>query len=213
MSAFTRLRTGCIPQRCLAVVEQDDAAVRLAALSRSALPAPGAAAEALAVRVPLIPGNPKLDGIYLLLEYRSRAGDVPHPDNFSIQPDFAAGDQTQDPGYNGSDPAASRYINPPTTFVSKEGVLVYLVNEKMPELPVLEYTPEEWYTFVLVLLNPAGNARRDDLTQAALAAGESLEVDFRTLYAHAGVPIKITVSVAALTGDEAEVHVRRERLA
>jgi hypothetical protein len=210
MNAFTRLRMGMIPDRCLAVVEADEATVRLAALSRPELPSAGAPAEALAVRVPLMPGNPNVAHIYLLLEYRSRAGETPHPDNFSIEPDFAAGDKVWDPGHNRADPAASRYLNPPTTFVSKEGVLVYLVNEKMPELPTIEYSAGEWYKFVLVLLNPAGNAQRDDLTQAALAAGERIEVDFRTLYAHAGVPIRITVSVASLTGDEAEVHIRRE---
>ena len=213
MSAYTRLCMGLIPDRCLAVVEPDEATLRLAALSRPSLPAPGAPAQALAIRVPVMPGNAKLDAIYLLLEYRSRAGDTPHPDNFSIDPDFVSGDKAWDAGYNRADPAASRYINPPTQFVSKEGVLVYLVNERMPGLPVLEYNPQEWNTFVLVLLNPAGNQQRDDLTQAALAAGERLEVDFRTFYAHAGVPIKITVSVSALTGDEAEVHIRRERIA
>lgn len=60
---------------------------------------------------------------------------------------------------------------------------VYPVNEGMSALPTLPYRPEEWYRFVLVLLNPAGSAQRDDLTQAALGAGESMAIDFRTLYA------------------------------
>lgn len=212
MSAFTKLRMGFIPDRCVAVAEQDDFTVKLAPLSNPSLPPPGAEAETMAIRVPLVPNNPDLAYIYLLLEYRRRVEGGPHPDNFTIEPDFVQGDKSWDPGYNPANPAESRYINPPTTFVSKEGVLVYLVNEKVPEFPTIEYRPEEWYKFVLVLLNPAGHAQRDDLTQAALAAGESMEIDCRTLYAHGGAPVKIAVTVTNLTENYAEVHITREYL-
>ena len=59
---------------------------------------------------------------------------------------------------------------------------------------------------------PAVTPQAQRLARIVAAAGEQIEVDFRTLYAHAGVPIRITVSVASLTGDEAEVHILRERV-
>jgi hypothetical protein len=210
MCAFTKLRMTLIPERCIAVAEQDDVSIKLTTLSQPRLPPPGAAAEAMVVKVPLMPSNPNIAHIYLLLEYRSRFGTGEHPDNFSIAPDFVCGNVAFDPGYNQADPAASRYINPPTQFVSKEGVLVYLVNEKMSDLPILTYKPEEWYAFVLLLLNPAGNEKRADLTQAALAAGESIVVDCRTLYSGASAPVKITVMTKNITSDYAEVQVIRE---
>lgn len=213
MSAFTKLRMGFIPDRCLAVADRDEVAIKLAPLGNPSLPPPGSEAEAIAVKVPLVPGIEELAHIYLLLEYRRRVGSErgeTHPDNFTIDPDYVFGDKRFDPGYNAANPDQSRYINPPTTFVSDEGVLVYLVNEKMPEMPGLPYT--EWYNFVVALLNPAGNDKRDDLTQAALDASESMEVDFRHIYPDRGVPLKITVTVAERTNDYAQVHIRRERL-
>ena len=214
MCAFTKLRMGFIPDRCLAIADQDDMTIKLAPLSAPYLPPAGSEAEAIVIKVPLVPSVEKLAHIYLLLEYRRRFGSErgeSHPDNFTIDPDYVLGDKRFDPGYNAADPAASRYVNPPTVFVSDEGVLVYLVNERMPEMPGLPYT--EWYNFVLALLNPEGNDRRDDLTQAALDAGESLEVDFRHLYPDRGIPLEITVTVTERTKDYAQVHIKRERLA
>ncbi len=212
MSAFTKLRMGFIPDRCLAVVEEDDVTLALAPLSSPQLPAPGSEAEALVVKVPLVPGHEPLAHIYLLLEYRCRVGaeGERHPDHFTIAPDYVLGDKRYDPGYNAADPARSRYVNPPTTFVSKEGVLVYLVNEGMPEIPGLPYTG--WQNFVLALLNPAGNDQRQDLTQAALDTGERIEVDFRTIYPDRGIPLLITVTVAERTTERARVRVQRQRL-
>ncbi len=213
MCAFTKLRMGFIPDRCLALADKDDVTIKLAPLSNPYLPPVGSEAEAMAIKVPLVPNNENLAHIYLLLEYRRRVGSGPgdfHPDNFTIAPDSLYGDETFDPGYNPANPAESRYINPPAVFVSDEGVLVYLVNEKMLELPGLPYT--EWYNFVLALLNPEGNDKRDDLTKVALDAGETMEVDFRYLYPDRGVPIKITVTVTNRTEDYAQVHITREHL-
>jgi hypothetical protein len=50
------------------------------------------------------------------------------------------------------------------------------------------------------------------LNQAALDAGEHMEVDFRTLYGERGVPLKITVSVQRRSDEFAEVRVQRQRL-
>jgi hypothetical protein len=181
-------------------------------LGNPVLPSPGAVAEILALKVPVIPGQPQLAAIYLLMEYRMRVGPGEHPDNFTVDLDSLMGDKTTDPGYNPANPAASHYINPPAQFVSKEGVLVYLVNEKIPHIPTVTYKPEEWYKFPLILLNPAGHAQRDDLTQVALAGGERMEVDFRSLYASASVPIKITVVVNSISKAYADVTITRERL-
>ncbi len=213
MCAFTKLRMGLIPARCIALADKDDVTIKLAPLSNPYLPPVGSEAEAMVIKVPVVPGKEALAHIYLLLEYRRRVGSGPddfHPDNFYIDPDDVLGDKTFDPGYNPSNPAESRYINPPTRFVPDEGVLVYLVNEKMPELPGLPY--QGWYKFVLALLNPEGNEKRDDLTQAALDAGEAMEVDFRHLYPDRGVPIRITVTVTDRTEDYAEVRITREYL-
>ncbi|MBN2146137.1 MAG: hypothetical protein JW726_02070 [Anaerolineales bacterium] len=212
-SAFTRLGMGMIPPRCIAVANSDEQMIQLAPLSNPTLPALGAAAEALVVKVPLMPDNPDLAHVYLLMEYRRRVGELgEHPDNFSIAPDFVFGDVMWDPGYNAANPEQSHLVNPPTQFVSDEGVLVYLVNEKMSSLPVLPYDPQEWYRFVVVLLNPAGNANRANLTQAALGAGESMDIDFRTLYADTGAPIVIRVVVDELTADAAVVHIIRQQV-
>jgi len=212
MSAFTKLRMGFIPDRCLAVVEEDDITLDLAPLGSPQLPAPGSEAEVMVARVPLVPGHEPLAHIYLLLEYRARVGaaEERHPDHFSIDPDYVFGDKRYDPGYNAANPSQSRYINPPTTFVSKEGVLVYLVNEKMPEIPGLPYTG--WQNFVLALLNPAGNDRREDLTQAALDAGETMTVDFRAIYPDRGIPLVITMTVTDRSPERARVRVQRQRL-
>ncbi len=210
MSAFTKLSVGLIPERSIAVAQQDDFSVRLAPLGSPTLPPPGAPAESIVAKVPLMPNNPATAHIYLLLEYRRKIAGT-HPDNFTITPDYPGGDKIWDPGYNRADPAKSRYVNPPTTFVSKEGVLVYLINEKMPTVAG-PYKPAEWYKFIAVILNPAGHARRDDLTQAALAAGERMEIDFRNLYAETSAPIKITVTVAEATEAFARVRVVREVL-
>ncbi len=212
MSAFTKLRMGFIPDRCLAVVEEDDVVLKLAPLGSPHLPPPGSE-EMMVARVPLLPGAAKLAHIYLLLEYRRRVGSENgevHPDNFSITPDYVLGDKRFDPGYNAQNPEASRYVNPPIQFVPDEGVLVYLVNEKMPEQPGLPYTT--WYNFVLALLNPAGNDQRDDLNRAALDAGEQMVVDFRTIYPDRGIPITITIAVTARNNDAAQVHIQRRRL-
>ncbi|MCL4487144.1 MAG: hypothetical protein M1570_03320 [Chloroflexi bacterium] len=209
MSAFTKQSAGLIPERCLAIAQQDDVTVRLAPLGSPTLP-PAAAAESLVAKVPLIPNNPATAHLYLLLEYRKRLSGS-HPDNFTIAPDYVEGNPIWDPGYNRADVSKSRYINPPTNFVSKEGVLVYLINEKMPTVAG-PYKPEEWYKFIAVVLNPAGNAKRDDLTQAALAAGERMEVDFRSLYAEASAPIKITVAVTEASEHAAQVRIVRERV-
>ena len=74
----------------------------------------------------------------------------------------------------------------------------------------MEYSSREWYKFVLVLLNPDGNENRNDLTKAALDKGEKMEIDFGDLYEHAGVPVKITITVIRRTDDYAEVHITRE---
>jgi hypothetical protein len=210
MSAFTRLRMGLIPERCLASPQEDEVTLKLASLSRPTLPGPAETVQTLAVKIPLLPGNPAASHIYLLLEYRSRYGDAVHPDNFTITPDFIFGDPQYDPGCPPAKPTECHYINPPTQFVSKEGVLVYLVNEKMPEISTPEYTPADWYKFVLVLLNPAGNEQRADLTQAPLAAGERIVVDGANLYPEASAPVKITISVSELTGEYAQVQFTRE---
>jgi hypothetical protein len=210
MSAFTKLRMGMIPERCIAEAESDEFTVRLSPLGSPTLPAPGSEAEAMVVKVPVWPDNPNAAHVYLLLEYRRRVGVDEMPDNFSIPPDFIVGSMQWDGGYDPNNPDQSQLINPPTTFVPDEGVLVYLVNEKMPELPILQYNPQEWYKFILVLLNPAGNEKRDDLNDAALAAGEKMELDLRTLYAQAGIPIKLTIGVNELTETYAEVSVTRE---
>jgi hypothetical protein len=202
---------GFIPERCLAVAERDDVTIKLAPLSEPQLPAPGSEAEAIAIKVPLVPGQPSVEHIYLLLEYRRRVGSESgeeHPDNFSVDPDWLFGDKQTDPGYNAANPAASQYVNPPTVFVPDEGVLVYLVNEGIPELPGLPYS--EWNNFVLAVLNPEGNEKRDNLNNAAMDAGESMEVDFQTLYSDRGVPVKISVAIENRTNDHATVHITRE---
>jgi len=212
-SAFTKLRMGFIPDRCLAVADEDDVTIQLAPLSAPQLPAPGSEAEAIAIQVPLAPGQPTLEHIYLLLEYRRRVGSEAgeeHPDNFRVDPDSLFGDKRFDPGYDTADPAASQYINPPMVFVPDEGVLVYLVNEGMPELPGLPYS--EWYNFVLALLNPEGNEKRDNLNNVALDAGERIEVDFQSLYKDRGVPVKLHIAIEDRTNDFATVHITREYL-
>jgi hypothetical protein len=204
---------GFIPDRCLAIAAEDDVTINLAPLSKPTLPAVGSDAEAVAIQVPLVPGNEATAHIYLLLEYRVRVGAAAgeqHPDSFAISPDDVLGDKSFDPGYDAANPSASRYTNPPTRFVPDEGVLVYLVNEKMPELPGLPYSG--WQNFVLTLLNPEGNDKREDLNQAALDAGESLAVDFRSIYSDRGVPIQISVMVTGRTEDQAQVRITRERL-
>jgi hypothetical protein len=209
--AFTKLRMGMIPDRCLAVAEADDVTVKLSPLGNPTLPAKGSEAESLVVKVPLLPLNPAAAHLYLLLEYRRRVGSESgetHPDNFTISPDYVFGDKQFDPGYNAANPAASTYVNPPTVFVPDEGVLVYLVNDKFPEVPAAPYT--EWYNFNLALLNPAGNDQRDDLNKAAVDAGETMPIDFRTLVPDRAVPVKITVSVMARTNDYATVRIVRE---
>jgi len=212
-SAFTKLRMGFIPQRCLEVADEDDVTIQLAPLSKPQLPAPGSQAEAIAIQVPLAPGQPTLEHIYLLLEYRRRVGSESgeeHPDNFRVDPESLFGDKQFDPGYDAANPAASQYVNPPMVFVPDEGVLVYLVNEGMPELPGLPYT--EWYNFVLALLNPEGNEKRDNLNNVALDAGESMVVDFQQLYKDRGVPVKLHITVEDRTDDYATVHITREYL-
>lgn len=209
--AFTKLRMGMIPDRCLAVAEADDVTVKLSPLGNPTLPPKGSEAESLAVKVPLLPLNPAAAHLYLLLEYRRRVGSENgeiHPDNFTISPDYVSGDKQFDPGYNAANPAASTYVNPPTVFVPDEGVLVYLVNDKVPAVPAAPYT--EWYNFNLALLNPAGNGQRDDLNKAALDAGETMAIDFRTLVPGKAVPVKITVSVTERNNDYAAVHIVRE---
>ncbi len=209
--AFTKLRMGMIPDRCLAVADKDDVTVKLSPLGIPTLPARGSEAESLAVKVPLLPLNPAAAHLYLLLEYRRRVGSETgetHPDNFTISPDDVLGDKRFDPGYNTADPAASVYVNPPTVFVPDEGVLVYLVNDKVPEVPAAPYT--EWYNFNLALLNPAGNDQRDNLNEAALDAGETMTVDFSTLVPGKAVPVKIIVSVTARNNNYATVHIVRE---
>lgn len=211
MCAFTKLRMGFIPDRCLAMAEADDVTVKLSPLGSPTLPPKDSPAEALAVKVPLLPLNPAAAHWYLLLEYRRRVGSEngeTHPDNFTISPDFVMGDQRSDPGYNAANPPASQYINPPTVFVPDEGVLVYLVNDKAPEVPAAPYT--QWYNFNLMLLNPAGNEKRDNLNDAALDDGESMTIDFRTLIPDRGVPVKITVMVTERNNDYATVRIVRE---
>ena len=211
MCAFTKLRMGFIPDRCLAIAEQDDVTFKLSPLGITALPPRGTPAEALAIKVPLIPRNPAAAHVYLLLEYRRRVGSESgevHPDNFTISPEFVFGDKQFDPGYSAANPAASQYINPPMQFVPDEGVLVYLVNDKIPEVPGAPYT--EWYNFGLALLSPAGNDERDNLNNAALDAGEAMSVDFRTLIPERSVPVKITVDVVQRGNDYATVHISRQ---
>jgi len=211
--AFTKLRMGMIPARCQAVAEQDDVTVKLAPLGLPVLPAKGSAVETLTLKVPMAPRVPTVSHIYLLLEYRRRVGSEKgevHPDNFAIEPAFVFGEPQFDPGYNAANPAASKYVNPPTVFVPDEGVLVYLVNDKVPEVPGAPYT--DWYAFNLVLFNPAGNEKRDNLNEAALDAGENMVIDFRTLVPGYSVPVKITVSVTERTNQHAAVHVVREYL-
>jgi len=142
----------------------------------------------------------------LVLEVMTR-GVTQHPDNFAISPEFVFGDKQFDLGYNAASPA-SQYINPPMQFVPDEGVLVYLVNDKIPEAPGAPYM--EWYNFGLALLNPAGNDQRDNLNNAALDAGETMSVDFRTLIPERSVPVKITVDVVQRGNDYATVHISRQ---
>jgi len=211
MSAFTKLRMGFIPDRCLAVAEADEATVKLSPLGNPTLPARGSAAESLVVKVPLLPLNPAAAHLYLLLEYRRRVGSEngeTHPDNFTISPDDVLGNPQFDPGYNAANPAASTYVNPPTVFVPDEGVLVYLVNDKVPEVPAAPYSA--WYNFNLALLNPAGNNERDNLNKAALDAGETMAIDLRTLVPDKAIPVKITVTVTERNNGYATVHIVRE---
>lgn len=208
MCSFTKLRMGLIPQRCIAIADADDITLRIAPLGNPQLPAPGSPAEAVVAKVPLAPGVERLDHICLLLEYRLRIPGT--PDGFTLSPDDVLGDKTRDPGYNAADPAASRYINPPMQFPPDEGVLVYLVNNKMPESPARPYTA--WHDFVVALLNPAGNYLRDDLTQVALDAGESITVDFTNLYEDRGAPFIIDVAVTARNAEYAEVHITRQQV-
>jgi hypothetical protein len=77
-------------------------------------------------------------------------------------------------------------------------------------VPAAAYT--EWYNFNLALLNPAGSDERDNLNNAALDAGETMPIDFRTLVPDRAVPVKITVSVTERTNDYATVHIVREYL-
>jgi len=209
MCAFTMLSMGLIPDRCITVVDEEETTIKLAPLSKPELPAVGSEAETIVIKVPLSQYYENLDYIYLLLEYRMRYGTGPedfHPDNFIIDPDYVFGDKKTDPGYNFEDPESSVYTNPPMRFVPDEGVLVYLVNEKMPWAPGMEY--QEWYTYRICLLNPEGNEKRDNLNNVALDSGETMEVDFNTLYAHAGVPITITITVKSRTNEFAEVHIK-----
>jgi hypothetical protein len=211
MCAFTKLRMGMVPDRCIFVAEDDDMTVELSPLSSPSLPPKESEAEAIVVKVPVAPGVEKLAHVYLLLEYRRRVGSGPddfHPDNFFIDPDYVEGDKTSDPGYNSSAPAESVYVNPPTRFVPDEGVLVYLVNEKMPE--IAGDAKQEWWRFVLALLNPKGNEKRNDLNQAALDAGESMEVDFGNLYPDIGAPVKIRVTILQRSEDRCKLQITRE---
>jgi hypothetical protein len=215
MCAFTKLMMGFIPDRCIAVVTEDDATLRLASLSEPQLPARGSAVETIVIKIPVDPTVEQLERVYVLLEYRRRVGadaGGEYPDNFTIAPDYVFGDPIYDPGYNPDDPAASAYVNPPTTFCPSEGVLAYVVNEGIPHIPAAPYT--EWYNFPVALLNPAGNDQRDNLNEAAMDAGEFVEVDFSNFYADrgVGVPIRIRVMVTERTDDTAEVHITRERL-
>jgi len=215
MCSFTKLKMGLIPERCIAAVNEDDGTLRLAPLSNPQLPAPGSAVETMVIKVPLDPTLPALRDIYLLLEYRRRVGSdtgTSSPDNFTIPVDFIYGDPTFDPGYNAADPAASVYVNPPLQFCPSEGVLVYVVNEGIPHVAAAPYT--QWYNFPVALLNPAGNDQRENLNEAALDAGEFIEVDFSNFYAdrNVGLPVRIRVEVTERTDDYAEVHITRERL-
>lgn len=213
MTAFSKLALDLIPDRSQTIINENSASVNLGVLGNPDLPNPGVPHEKLAVKIPLDPTNSRTDHIYLLLEYRRRVGAEVgqlHPDNFSITPESIVGQPWSDPGYNSADPAASSYINPPTRFTPDEGVLVYIVNEEMPEIPSIPYT--DWYKYRLALLNPAGNDQRDDLNQAALDTGQSLTVDFRDLYEHAGVPITIDISVESRGLDYAVVNIRRNYL-
>jgi hypothetical protein len=80
----------------------------------------------------------------------------------------------------------------------------------MPEIAAS--ADQEWYKFVLALLNPGGNEKRMDLNQATLDVGEHMEINFRHLYKEGGVPLKITVTVTDRTEDYSEVHIVREDL-
>ncbi len=215
MCAFTKLMMGLIPDRCVTIVSEDDATLRLAPLSNPQLPARGSAVETIAIKVPIAPEVEQLERVYLLLEYRRRVGadtGEVYPDNFTIAPDYVYGNPIYDPGYNADNPGASVYVNPPTQFCPSEGVLAYVVNEGIPHVAAAPYT--EWYNFPIALLNPAGNDQRDNLNEAAMDAGEFVEVDFSNFYADrgVGVPVRIRVMVTARTDDYAEVHITRERL-
>jgi len=65
---------------------------------------------------------------------------------------------------------------------------------------------------VLVLLNLEGNEKREDPNNVALDVGESMVVDFQTLYKDRGVPIAIKIEVIARTDDHATVHLTRDVL-
>lgn len=215
MCAFTKLMMGFIPDRCIATVTEDDVTLRIAPLSNPQLPASGSAVEAIAVKIPIDPDLDQISSMYLLLEYRRWVGSdsgEEYPDNFTITADWVFGDPGYDPGYNSDNPDASVYVNPPTQLCPSEGVLAYVVNEGIPHVPAAPYT--EWYNFPIALLNPAGNDLRDNLNEAAMDAGEFVEVDFSNFYADrsVGIPIRIRVMVTERADDYAEVHITRERL-
>ena len=208
--AYTKIKLGMIPDRCVCIVTGNNETRKLVPLSNPTLPPRDADDQYVVLKVPVDPSTSDAywQKVYLLLEYRRRIGQLnTSPENFTIQPDQVYGDKKTDPGYNQRSP---QYQNPPTAFVPSQGVLVYLVNENLTDNPSQEYIPAEWHNFRLILLNPNDIDDRDNLTSAALGSRSSVTIDFHDFYDTPTTPIAITVEVTGdFTEERAEIQTTR----
>ena len=209
--AYTKIKLGMIPDRCIGIVNGEEETRTLVPLSSSTLPSRKSNDQYVVLKVPLSTSTSRIDPywqkVYLLLEYRTRLGQPnSSPDNFTINTKQMYGDEKTDPGY-------PQCQNPPKEFVPSKGVLVYLVNENLSDNPNQEYLDEEWYNFRLILLNPEGvndrNSRRS-LINAALKSGGSVTIDFRNFYGTIAIPEAITVEVTIDSSKEhAEIKITK----
>ncbi len=208
--AYTKIKLGMIPERCVCIVTGNNETRKLVPLSNPTLPPRDSDDQYVVLKIPVDPSTSDAywQKVYLLLEYRRRIGQPnTSPENFTIQPDQVYGDKRTDPGYNQRSP---QYQNPPTAFVPSQGVLVYLVNENLTDNPSQEYIPAEWHNFRLILLNPNDIDDRDNLNSAALGSGSSVTIDFHDFYDTPTTPIAITVEVTGdFTEERAEIQITR----